>query len=70
MQSAFSAFSLLQAIFCFWINTKWKSPVQLSTFQSLSLVGDNLLVHELRVMAAVELHLNATFGQYPRLKSV
>ena len=37
---------------------------------SLSLVGDNSLVHELRVMAAVELHLNATYAQHPALKSV
>ena len=28
---------------------------------SLSLVGDNSPVHELRVMAAVELHVNATY---------
>ena len=28
---------------------------------SLSLVGDNSLVHELRVIAAVELHVNATY---------
>ena len=37
---------------------------------SLSLVGNNLLVHELRVMASVELHLNATHSQHPALKSV
>ena len=29
---------------------------------SLSLAGDNSLVHELRVMAAVELHLNRTYS--------
>ena len=28
---------------------------------SLSLVGDNSLVHELSVMVAVELHVNATY---------
>ena len=37
---------------------------------SLSLVGDNLLVHELRVMATVELHLNETYDQHVALKSV
>ena len=36
----------------------------------LPLVGDNSLVHELRVMAAVELHVNAThYAQHPALKS-
>ena len=34
------------------------------------LVGDNSLVHELRVMTAVELHANATYTQHPALKSV
>ena len=37
---------------------------------SLSLVGDNSLVHKLRVMAAVELHLNATYAKHLALKSV
>ena len=38
---------------------------------SLSLVGDNSLVHELRMIAAVELHLYATYyAQHPVLKSV
>ena len=37
---------------------------------SLSLVGDNLLVHERRVMATVELHLNETYDQHVALKSV
>ena len=37
---------------------------------SLPLVGDNSLVQELRVMGAVELHLNATYAQHPALKSV
>ena len=38
---------------------------------SLSLVGDNSLVHELREMVAVELHVNATYYvQHPVLKSV
>ena len=37
---------------------------------SLSLVGDNYLAHKLRVMAAVELHLNATYAQHLALKSV
>ena len=35
------------------------------------MVGDNLLMHELRVMVAVELHVNATYyAQHPALKSV
>ena len=38
---------------------------------SLSLVGDYSPVHEIRVMAAVELHVNATFyAQHPALKSM
>ena len=38
---------------------------------SLSLVGENSLVHELREMAAVELHVNATYyARHPALKSV
>ena len=37
---------------------------------SLSLVGDNSLVHELRVLAAVKLHLNATYVKNSALKSV
>ena len=37
----------------------------------LLLVGDNSLVHELKVMAAVELHVNATcYIQHTALKSV
>ena len=38
---------------------------------SLLLVADNALVHELRVVAAVELHLNVTYyAQHPALKPV
>ena len=37
---------------------------------SLTLLRDNSLVHELGVMAAVELHLNATYAQDPAWKSV
>ena len=34
-------------------------------------MGDNSLVHELRVMKAVELHVNATYyAQHPALKQV
>ena len=36
----------------------------------LSLVGDNSVVHELRVIAAVESHVYATYAQNPALKSV
>ena len=36
----------------------------------MPLVGDNSLLHELRVIAAVELHVNATYIQHPALKSV
>ena len=28
------------------------------------------MVHELRVMAAIDLHVNATYAQHPTLKSV
>ena len=38
---------------------------------SLALVGDNSLVHELRAMAALKLHVNATYYvQHHALKSV
>ena len=37
---------------------------------SLSLVGDKSLVHKLRVMGAVKVHLNATNAQHLALKSV
>ena len=33
-------------------------------------VGDNSLVHELRVLTAVELHVNATYTQHTALKLV
>ena len=36
----------------------------------MSLVADNSLVHQLRMIAAVELHVNATYTQHPALKSV
>ena len=39
-------------------------------FATFSLVGDSSLVHKLRVMAAVVLHLNATNAQHPALKLV
>ena len=35
-----------------------------------SLVGDNSLVHELGIMAGVELHLNASYARHPALKSL
>ena len=31
---------------------------------------DNSLLHQLRVMAAVKLHLNAIYAQHPAFKSV
>ena len=37
---------------------------------SLSVAGDNYLLHELRVTAAVKLHLNSTYAQNLALKSV
>ena len=37
---------------------------------SLSLLGNNSLVHKVRVMAAVDLHLNATYAQHLALKSI
>ena len=54
---------LLLVIFCL-------DPCQLFNSASLPLVGDNSLVHKLRVMAAVKLHLNATYAQHLALKSV
>ena len=33
-------------------------------------LGDNSLVHELRVMADVDVHVNATHAKHPALKSV
>ena len=58
--------SLLLAIFCLdqcRINFLFSSA-------SLPLVGDNSLMHELGLLAAVKLHLNATFAQDPAWKSV
>ena len=44
---------------------------RLFSSESLSLVPDKWLVHKLRVMATVELHLNATYyAHHPTLKSV
>ena len=37
---------------------------------SLSLIGENSLVHKLRVMTAVELNLNATYAQHLAVKPV
>ena len=34
------------------------------------LVRNNSLVHEVKINAAVEIHLNATYAQHPALKSV
>ena len=36
----------------------------------LQLVGDKSPVHELRVMAVVELHLNATYAFYEKRKYI
>ena len=46
----------------------WKVPVHNSA--SLPLVGDNSLAHKSRVVAAVELHLNASYAQHLALESV
>ena len=61
--SGFSAFVLTTGNILF----RWKLPVQLSIF--VPLAGDNSLVHDLRMMAAVELHLNTTYAQHIGLKS-
>ena len=61
--SGFSAFVLTTGNVLF----RWKLPVQLSIF--VPLAGDNSLVHDLRMMAAVELHLNTTYAQHTGLKS-
>ena len=49
--------------------TKWKFSVQLS-INCHWYLGVNSLVHELRVMAAVDLHVNATYAQHCASKSV
>ena len=52
------------------------TTIKLKFFVQLSInshwyLGDNSLVHELRVMAAVDLHVNATYyAQHPALKLV
>ena len=49
------------------------AELNLSVQLSIIVIGrkDNILVHELQVMAAVELHVNATsYAQYPALKSI
>ena len=46
-------------------------PNGLFSSSSLSLVGDNTLMPEVRVMAAIELHVNETYyAQHPALKSL
>ena len=55
-------------IFCF---RSMPNGNRLFSSESLSLVPDKWLVHKLRVMATVELHLNATYyAHHPTLKSV
>ena len=61
--SGFSAFVLTTGNILF----RWKLPVPLSIF--VSLAGDNSLAYDLRMMAAVELHLNTTYAQHTGLKS-
>ena len=51
---------LLLAIF--WLDPYQMEIRYLFNSASLSLVEDNSLAHKLRVMAAVELHLNATYA--------
>ena len=50
------------------MNVKWKVPARNSA--SLSMVGENSPGQNLRVMAAVEQHLNPTYAQHLALKSV
>ena len=50
-------------------NLKWNGNYLFNS-ASLSLVGDNSLVHKLRLIAAVEIYLNAIYGQHLALKSV
>ena len=61
--SGFSAFALTTT----GSNILFRSMQKAKLFKnpaSLSLVGGNSLAHKLRVMAAVKLHLNATYTQY------
>ena len=67
--SGFSAFVLTTT----GSNTMFRSMPKAKLFNnsaSLSLVGGNSLAHKLRVMAALKLHLNATYAQHLALKSV
>ena len=48
---------------------KWKLIVQLCIFVIVR-TGNNSLVHELRAIIAVKLHLNAPYAQHPALKLV
>ena len=52
------------------INAKANGNFLFNNSVSLSLVGGSSLAHKLRVMAAVKLHLNATYAQHFALKSV
>ena len=63
-QASLSSFLLL-AIFCLD-----QCQMKIACLASLSLVGDNSLAHKLTVMAAVKLHLNATYAQHLALKSI
>ena len=58
------------AILCMTIFCLDQYQMEIVCSASLSLVGDNSLVYELRAMAAVELHIMELNGQHPALKSV
>ena len=65
--SGFSAFVLTNGNILFRSMPNGNYPFN-ST--SLSQVGVNSLAHKLRVMAAAELHLSATYAKHLALKSV
>ena len=71
--SSFSAFVLNLSksanILFSQVNTKQKFAVQLS-INCYWYLGDNSVVHELRVMVAADLHVNTTYAQHLALKSV
>ena len=62
---------LLAAIFCLDQTPKGKANGNclFNNSVSLSLVGRNSMAHKRRVMAAVKIHLNATYAQHLALKS-
>ena len=72
----FGLFLFFDLFFCFclffvFVFFFWGGVVLVHSPASLSLVGDKSLVHELRKLAAAELHVNVAYHtRHPALKSV